>query len=38
MRLNVALNYSGRAELVDAVNAIVEDARLTGKLDGPADR
>src|SRR5437016_10058611 len=31
MRLNVALNYSGRAELVDAVNAIVEDARLNGK-------
>jgi undecaprenyl diphosphate synthase len=31
MRLNVALNYSGRAELVDAVNAIVEHARLTGK-------
>ena len=32
MRLNVALNYSGRAELVDAVNAIVEDARLEGRL------
>ena len=32
MRLNVALNYSGRAELVDAVNAIVEDARMRGKL------
>jgi undecaprenyl diphosphate synthase len=31
MHLNVALNYSGRAELVDAVNSIVEDARLTGK-------
>jgi len=33
MRLNVALNYSGRAELVDAVNAIVEDARVKGKLE-----
>jgi undecaprenyl diphosphate synthase len=32
MRLNVALNYSGRAELVDAMNAIVEDARLEGRL------
>ena len=32
MRLNVALNYSGRAELVDAVNALVEEARETGKL------
>jgi undecaprenyl diphosphate synthase len=32
MRLNVALNYSGRAELVDALNAIVEDARLEGTL------
>ena len=30
MRLNVAVNYSGRAELVDAVNAIVNDARLEG--------
>ena len=32
MRLNVAINYSGRAELVDAINAIVEDARLEGRL------
>jgi undecaprenyl diphosphate synthase len=32
MRLNLALNYSGRAELVDAVNAIVEDARIEGRL------
>lgn len=32
MRLNVALNYSGRAELIDAVNAIVEQARMAGKL------
>lgn len=34
MLLNVALNYSGRAELVDAINAIVEDARLKGSLRG----
>jgi undecaprenyl diphosphate synthase len=34
MRLNLAINYSGRAELVDALNAIVEDARLEGKLPG----
>ncbi len=32
MRLNVAINYSGRAEIVDAVNAIIEDARLQGRL------
>jgi undecaprenyl diphosphate synthase len=32
LRLNLALNYSGRSELVDAVNAIVEDARLEGRL------
>ncbi len=32
LRLNVAINYSGRSELVDAVNAIVEDARLEGRL------
>jgi undecaprenyl diphosphate synthase len=32
MRLNVAVNYSGRAELVDAINAIVEEARLLGNL------
>ena len=32
MRLNVALNYSGRAELVDALNAIVDDARVRGRL------
>ena len=32
MRLNVAINYSGRAELVDALNAILEDARLEGRL------
>jgi len=32
MRLNVAINYSGRAELVDAINAIIGDARLEGRL------
>ena len=32
MRLNVAINYSGRNELVDALNAIVEDARIEGRL------
>jgi undecaprenyl diphosphate synthase len=32
MRLNLALNYSGRAELVDALNAIVEEARIEGLL------
>ena len=32
MRLNLALNYSGRAELVDALNAIVEEARIAGRL------
>jgi undecaprenyl diphosphate synthase len=32
MRLNVAINYSGRAELVDALNAIVQEARLEGRL------
>ncbi len=32
MRLNVAVNYSGRAELVDAVNAMLDDARLEGTL------
>jgi undecaprenyl diphosphate synthase len=31
MRLNVAINYSGRAELVDAINTIIEDARLKGR-------
>ncbi|MCU1262420.1 MAG: Undecaprenyl pyrophosphate synthetase [Bryobacterales bacterium] len=32
MQLNLAINYSGRAELVDAVNAIVQNARLEGRL------
>ena len=33
MRLNLAINYGGRTELVDAVNAILEDARRTNRLD-----
>jgi len=33
MRLNVALNYGGRTELSDAVNAIIEEARADGTLD-----
>ncbi|MBV9301389.1 MAG: isoprenyl transferase [Acidobacteriaceae bacterium] len=33
MRLNLAINYGGRTELVDAVNSILNNARLEGKLD-----
>ena len=33
MRLNLAINYGGRAELVDAVNAMIDGARLEGTLD-----
>jgi undecaprenyl diphosphate synthase len=33
MRLNLAINYGGRTELVDAVNAIVQNARLEGNLE-----
>ncbi len=33
MRLNLAINYGGRTELVDAVNAILEDAKLEGNVD-----
>jgi undecaprenyl diphosphate synthase len=32
LRLNVALNYSGRSELVDAINSVIEEARLEGRL------
>lgn len=32
LRVNLAINYGGRAELVDAVNALIEDARTTGRL------
>lgn len=33
LRLNLAINYSARHELVDAVNAIVDQARIEGRLD-----
>jgi len=32
MRLNLAINYSGRAEIVDAVNALIQRARRDGTL------
>lgn len=32
MRLNLAINYSARNEIVDAVNAIIDDARIHGRL------
>jgi undecaprenyl diphosphate synthase len=34
MKLVVALNYGGRAEIVDAVNAILEERRKAGERDG----
>jgi undecaprenyl diphosphate synthase len=33
MRLNLAINYGGRTELVDAVNALIDNARVEGTLD-----
>jgi len=33
LRVNLAINYSGRAEMVDAVNAILDRARANGSLD-----
>lgn len=33
MRLNLAINYGGRTEIVDAVNAMIENARLEGNLE-----
>ena len=33
MRLNLAINYSARAEMVDAVNTILDEARIAGSLD-----
>jgi undecaprenyl diphosphate synthase len=33
LRLNLAINYGGRTELVDAVNAVLDNARLEGNLD-----
>ncbi len=32
MRLNLAINYSGRTELVDAINSMLENARREGSL------
>src|SRR5580700_7492707 len=32
MRLNLAINYSARNELVDAVNTIIDEARIEGRL------
>lgn len=32
LRVNLAINYGGRAELVDALNALIQDARRTGRL------
>jgi undecaprenyl diphosphate synthase len=34
LRVNLAINYGGRAEIVDSVNAIIEDARRQGTFDG----
>lgn len=33
LRVNLAINYGGRAEIVDAVNAMIEEARLRGTLE-----
>lgn len=33
MTLNVAINYGGRSEIVDAVNTLMEQARREGRLD-----
>jgi undecaprenyl diphosphate synthase len=32
MRLNLAINYGGRTEIVDAVNSLINEARLKGGL------
>jgi undecaprenyl diphosphate synthase len=32
MRLNLAINYSARLELVDAVNGLIDEARIEGRL------
>ncbi len=32
MRLNLAINYSARNEIADAVNAIIDEARIAGRL------
>jgi undecaprenyl diphosphate synthase len=33
LQVNLAINYGGRAELVDAVNALIAEARAEGRLD-----
>jgi undecaprenyl diphosphate synthase len=33
MKVNMAINYGGRAEVVDAVNALIEEARVAGSVD-----
>jgi undecaprenyl diphosphate synthase len=33
LRLNLAINYGGRTELVDAVNRLIEQARVEGRLE-----
>src|SRR5207248_4067686 len=32
MRLNLAINYRARIDLVDAVNALIDEARIEGRL------
>ncbi len=32
LRVNLAINYGGRAELVDAMNALIDEARAAGRL------
>ena len=32
LRVNLAINYGGRTEIVDAVNALVQEARIEGRL------
>lgn len=34
LNVNLAINYSGRGEIVDAVNSVIEAARAAGRLDG----
>jgi len=32
LRVNLAVNYGGRTEIVDAVNALIDEARIEGRL------
>jgi len=34
LNLNLALNYGGRTEIVDAINTLLDEARRTGQLNG----